>query len=378
MSTSNKQPQFHTLKISNIAQENRHAISVYFEIPEHLQSIFTYKAGQYITLRIRILGRFILRSYSLSSCSATDNYFRICIKRKVGGLVSGFLVDTLRKGDELEVFPPLGDFSPSQTLQPKNYFLYAAGSGITPIISILKCLLTQNTAHKITLFYTNRNQQLAIYWDELQQLQYQFGEKFVFYPIFTKATKNWKGLRNFYKPSDYTTFLQQNYDGQLKDSEHFICGPTAMMQTVESALLKNLGIDFNQIHVEYFDMSKQAQEMAAHRKHLENAAEKLNIPAKISLDDEEVIPAMVVLNGQPHHVPIQKRETILAACLKQDLDVPFMCESGVCTTCRASLLEGQVDMKVDYALTESEIKEGYILTCQAIPVSTSVSVNFDI
>ncbi len=374
---THKKQQFHTLYISKIVQENRHAISVYFQIPKRLKDVFTYKAGQYITLRTRILGRFVLRSYSLSSCSSTDNYFRICIKRKIGGLVSGFLVDTLRKGDELEIFPPLGDFSPSPTDQAKNYFLYAAGSGITPIVSVLKCLLAEEKykAQKVVLFYTNRNQQLAIYWNELKELQQQFADKFIFHPIFTRAKKDWQGLRNFYTTKDYSSFLLQNYgQEEWQNSAHFICGPTAMMQTVESALKEDLGIGEERVYVEYFDMEKQAQETLAHRK---KTAAKLAIPAKVSQDDEEVISSMILLNGQPHYVPIQKGETVLAACLQQNMDVPFMCESGVCTTCKASLLEGQVVMNVDYALTEEEIQEGAILTCQAVPVSTKVVVDFD-
>lgn len=376
--------QFHTLRISKIVQENRHAISVYFHIPKRLKEVFAYKAGQYITLRIRILGRFILRSYSLSSCPSTDDYFRICIKRKVGGLVSGFLVDTLRQGDELEIFPPLGDFSPNPSEQAKNYFLYAAGSGITPIVSILKCVLKEEKymARKVVLFYTNRNQQLAIYWRELKDLQQQFPEKFAFHPIFTRAESEWKGLRGFYQSSDYGTFLQQNYEPQeWQNAAHFICGPTAMMQTVEKALKGDLGVESEQIYVEYFDMEKQAQETLVQRKNVQlqnqDATAKLAIPARVSQDDEEVISAMVLLNGQPYSVPIQRDETVLEACLKQNLDVPFTCESGICTTCKASLLEGQVDMKVDFALTPTEIEEGAILTCQAVPVSTKVVVDFD-
>ena len=206
-----KKKQFHTLYISKIVQENRHAISVYFNIPQPLKTLFAYQAGQYITLRVRILGRFILRSYSLSSYSATDGYFRICIKRKVGGLVSGFLVDTLREGDELEIFPPLGDFNPLQTTDPKTYFLYAAGSGITPIISILKYVLAQKSTQKVVLLYINRNQELAIYWNELQELQQQYINQFDFQPVFTRAESDWTGLRSFYQPKDYANFLQKNY-----------------------------------------------------------------------------------------------------------------------------------------------------------------------
>ncbi len=374
---SDKKQQFHTLYISQIVQENRHAISVYFNIPKHSKDVFDYKAGQYITLRIRILGRFILRSYSLSSCPSSDNYFRICIKRKVGGLVSGFLVDTLRVGDELEVFPPLGDFTPNKSIDSKNYFLYAAGSGITPIISILKCILKEKMAEKAVLLYASRNQQLAIYWDELKELQQQFGERFVFHPILTRAGKEWKGLQKFEKASDYSSFLQQNHEAELKDSEHFICGPTSMMQTVEKALKEDLEMGSPQIHVEYFDMEQQAQETLSQHKKSKNDAIKLEIPAKASQDAEAVIPAMILLNGQPHAVPIPRSETVLAACLQQNLDVPFTCESGICTTCKAKLLEGQVEMKADFALTDMEREEGYILTCQAVPVSTKISVDFD-
>lgn len=376
---ASKKKQFHTLYISKVVQENRHAISVYFNIPQRLKHAFTYQAGQYITLRVRILGRFILRSYSLSSCSTTDDYFRICIKRKIGGLVSGFLVDTLRQGDELEIFPPLGDFTPIPTADSQTYFLYAAGSGITPIISILKCVLAQKHTHKVVLLYINRNKQLAIYWSELKELQRKYNNRFDFHPVFTRAKEDWVGLRSFYQSSDYTAFLKQNYKGVFETAEHFICGPTAMMKTIEATLTEKLGINSSQIHLEYFDMALQGQEIATHRKQAdsENPASKLAIPAKISQDDEKVTPAMIVLNGQPHYVPILEGETVLAACLKQNLDVPFMCESGVCTTCKAFLIDGQAEMGVDYALTEAEIQDGAILTCQAVPVSTKISVDFD-
>ncbi len=375
---SNKKQQFHTLFISKVVQENRHAISVYFRIPSHLTATFRYKAGQYFTLRMRILGRFVLRSYSISSCLLMEEEFRICIKRKLGGLVSGFLIDTLRVGDELEVFPPLGDFSPQPTSEPTSYFLYAAGSGITPIISILKCVLAREIEHSVVLFYTNRNQQLAIYWDELEDLQREFGSRFVFHPIFTRAGEDWRGLRSFYKATDYSHFLQQAYSKtSLEEGEHFICGPTAMMETVETALKKDLQISEKRIHVEYFDMERQAQESLNHRKQQKTDAAQLKIAEKASQEAEGGIPAMVLLNGQPYAVPISSEETILAACLRQNLDVPFTCESGICTTCKAKLLEGQVEMKVDFALTNKEKEKGYILTCQSVPISTKISVDFD-
>ncbi len=362
---------FHSLRIEEVVQETADAISVYLAISKEMKITFDFKAGQYITLRVNKDEQQYLRSYSLSSCPISDTYYRIAIKRKKGGAISGHLVDNLKRGDQLAVFPPLGSFTPQLTEgSQKNYCLFAGGSGITPLLSIAKYLLSQNAAEKVILVYANRNQQQIIYQKEINNLQKKYGEKFLVHHILDEVTEDWTGLKGIFKAKDYANLLASKYVSEYKNVEYFICGPDLMMQEVEQALKTELDIDSQQIYIEYFTMEKQPNDTK------EQLNRKVKDESETELTDGDTS-ASIILHQKTHQLVIPKGKTILEATLDAGIDAPYMCEAGVCSTCRARLLKGKVNMLACYALNDKEVEEGYILTCQSVPETATIEVSFD-
>lgn len=358
--------QFYSLKVSDIVRETTDAISIYFEIPTEYKSVFVYEAGQYVTLRITIGDSYYLRSYSLSSSPDTDAEFRVAVKRKQGGKVSNFLVDKCRVGNYLDVFPPLGSFTPDLANPSPNYFLFAGGSGITPLLSIAKTLLARTSSH-VTIWYANRNADHIIYECELTRLVQENKQKLTIHHILDEAPEEWNGMYGIMQASDYANALRNFSSEQLNNAHYFVCGPTGMMQTVEKALKQELGISPQKIAIEYFDIAKQIEH--------DRAELDAELKSEVPTSDKETI-AEVSLDGRIHQVKIFPNETILTACLDAGLDAPFMCEAGVCASCRARVTQGKVTMEACYALTQKDIDEGYILTCQAYVQSPKVSLKF--
>lgn len=360
--------KFYPLSVSKVVRQTENAISVYFDIPTALKNTYQYKAGQYVTLRVKKDGNQVLRSYSLSSSAATDDFFRIAIKRKNGGILSGHLIDTLKADDVLEVFPPLGTFTPNLKAKTTDYFLYAGGSGITPMISIAKTLLSEKTNANIHLIYANRSWETVIYLKELDDLVKKYATRFKIHHIIDEPMGMRKSYKGIFQSKDYAKLIGSNYTKTFAKGEHFICGPTSMMQAVETALKSVLKVANDKVHIEYFDMDKQAKQTANLHIEQKNTAKKV---------DNQGVVAEIILNGETQEVGISADKTVLEACLDADLDAPYMCEAGVCSTCRAMLSEGEVTMDATHALTENELKEGYILTCQAKAKSEKMVVNFD-
>ena len=360
--------KFYPLSVAKVVRQTENAISVYFDIPKALQKTFEYKAGQYVTLRTKKDANQVLRSYSLSSCPTTDEFFRIAIKRKNGGILSGHLIDTLKADDVLEVFPPLGTFTPNLKAKTTAYFLYAGGSGITPMISIAKTLLSEKKNANITLIYANRSWETVIYLKELDDLAKKYTGRFEIKHIIDEPRGMRKSYKGIFQSKDYANLIGSNYTNTFAKGEHFICGPTPMMQAVETALKNVLKVENDKVHIEYFDMDKQAKQTTNLHIEQKNAAKKL---------DNQAVVAEIILNGETKIINIPAGETVLESCLDAGLDAPYMCEAGVCSTCRAMLSEGEVTMDATHALTENELKEGYILTCQAKAKSKKLVVNFD-
>lgn len=357
---------FYELCIAEVVRETADAISIYFEIPPHLQSAFSYKPGQYITLRIHIDNQPHLRCYSLSSCPYSDSYFRIAIKTKKGGVVSGHLVNTAQKGAMLDVFTPLGNFTPNLSANTNTYILYAGGSGITPMLSIAKALLKQTTA-QIHLLYANRNSESTIYAQELAQLSAENATRFHLQHVWEQATPNNHTLKGILTAQDYANWVRQI--AHYAQAEHYICGPEGMMQSVKEGLVTIAQIAAEKVHLESFDFSAQNHERSTTTHSVSDSNDLSN--------DNLGTNATITLQRKQHYIHIAPHTTVLTACLDNGIDAPFMCEAGVCSSCRAKLTEGKVNMQVCYALSDKEIAEGYILTCQAIAQSNDVTVNFD-
>lgn len=360
--------RFYSITVAKVVHETPDAVSIYLDIPADLQTIFTYKAGQYVTLRLNLDDQVYLRSYSLSSCPYSNNYYRIAVKRKVGGAVSGWLVDKLQRGDTLEVFPPLGNFTPTLDPYTDNYFLYAGGSGITPMLSIAKTVLSQ-TQSNVILLYANRNEDQIIYNLELKELSKEYLNRFFVYHILDEPPAKWTGLNGIFKQADYAQFLRDTFSGiAINRVEHYICGPTPMMQEVQNALTKSLMLTNNVVHVEYFEIEKQPHENQPQTTSTPNNTNTTNNGAE----------ATITLNGKKHIINVGKKQTILSACLDAGIDAPFMCEAGVCASCKGKITSGKVEMRACYSLSDKEIKDGYILTCQAEPQTNTVQITYDV
>lgn len=359
--------QFYLLRVDKVIKETAQAVSIYFSIPPELSTVFRYQAGQYVTLRYEIDGVPVLRSYSLSSCPDMDSFFRIGVKHKLGGQLSGILTQNVTAGYQLSVFPPLGNFTVAET-RASHYFLMAGGSGITPILSIAKDILYRQSA-TITLLYANRSWEAVMYADELRQLAEQYPQRLKVVHILDETpNSNWQGEKGVWQEQNYVTWLRSFDEQQLFEAAYFICGPTPMMQSAESALKNALSIPAQQVHIEYFDMSQQQQ--------VSTKTVASTVVSATASQGKGV--ALIQLQGKQYEVKVPNNETILTAALDAGLDAPFMCESGVCSSCRAKVLNGKVKMRACYALSDREIAEGYILTCQADIETDSVQITYDI
>ena len=365
--------KFHKLKVIDVKPETADAVSITLEVPQDLKETFQYKPGQYLTVQVVLDGQKFRRAYSLSSSPVIDPHLTITTKRVDKGLVSNYLNDHIKKGDELEVMPPLGNFVPK--LDPnneKNYVFFSGGSGITPIMSIMKTVLKAEPKSSVTLFYGNRNAESIIFHKELMKLKDEYGERINMVHTLDQYSDDWEGYQGR-MDKEKANYLLDNYcKSTWEKSEYYICGPAPMMNEVELALQNKL-IPKEQIHKEHFtsnlletDAADKIKEATAAGTESEDEGE-LSFPVK----------AKIILDGNEYEVEIGEKDTVLEAAIDADVDPPFACQIGACSTCRAKLREGKVEMDEREALTDEEIAEGYILTCQSHPKTNKLVVDYD-
>lgn len=366
--------KFNTLKIKNIRRETPNAVSISFEIPAELKNDYHYLPGQYVTLSVKVNGLSFNRSYSLCSNPYTDNEHRIAIKKVPGGKVSTYLTDIAKEGEAIEVMPPMGNFHTDLKADAeKHYYLFGAGSGITPLFSILKAVLSNEPNSKITLAYGNFNSDSVIFKNELNDLIKANGERLSVVHVFDQPKKKGGFLGIGKKISEELAFQQGRIDAifvkkllaqkDLSNAEFYTCGPTGLMKAVESTLTQ-LNIADEKINVEYFTAKDEEDKKA-----VSVGVSEENYDGNTLID--------VVCDGKSHSFSMKGKETVLDACSKNNVDPPFACMVGACTTCRCKLSVGSVEMGDCEALTPKEIEQGYILSCQAKPTSSKLSVNFD-
>jgi ring-1,2-phenylacetyl-CoA epoxidase subunit PaaE len=342
--------EFHKLSIKEIKKETADAVSIIFDVPEKLKMDYQFTAGQYLNIKKELNGREVRRSYSICSDPNTD-ILKIAVKAVEGGTFSVFATTLLHEGDKLEVSTPEGRF----TLKPesgKNYIGFAAGSGITPIMSMIKASLHDDST--FTLIYGNKSVNDAIFRARLEVLKKLYATRLnVHYVYSREETKGDLFGRIDTAKTNY--FLRNKYKKTTFDKA-FLCGPKSMIKTVTETLLDN-NISEENIHFELFSVPVEVSE--------NHSVPAGNSEITITLDDEKTTFVM------------PQKKFILNAALDKDLDAPYSCQGGICSSCLARITEGKVVMEKNSILTDSELEEGLILTCQAHPTTPQVSIDFD-
>ena len=353
-------PKFHSLKIEDVKQETDDTVSIAFEIPSELVEDYAYIPGQYLTLKADIGGEDVRRSYSL--CSAPfENEWRVAIKVVQDGKFSNYANKKLKKGMLLDVMTPTGNFVlNSDGSHKKTYVLFAAGSGITPVLSIAKSILHLEPNSDVTLFYGNKGFNSVIFREELEGLKNRYMDRLRLIHIFSRENLGntiQKGRIDEAKVNDL-------YEAFLKDTEIdavYSCGPEAMILAVKKGLMDK-GVDASKIHFELF---------TAPSTKAETNTESANSP-KIESN------ITVILDGDAYELHLDSTgQNILDAAQEAGADLPFACKGGVCCTCKAKIIEGSVRMDVNYALEPDEVEAGFILTCQSHPTSDKLVISFD-
>jgi len=355
--------QFHSLTIKEVRPETRDAVSLAFEVPDNLKDTYRFTQGQYLTLRTLINGEEVRRSYSVCA-GINDGELRVAIKKVPGGVFSTFANEQLQAGQVIDVMPPQGKFFTQ--LDPKqegNYLAVAAGSGITPILSIIKSTLETEPKSAFTLFYGNYSTTSTMFREQLSDLKNKYMKRLNLVFIFNREQQDIE-LYNGIIDSEKCDALFEQWVKPADLTAAFICGPLQMTETVRDSL-QNHGLDKSKIHYELFTPTGGA-----------SVARQDRPEAKV--DNKAISEVTVISEGRTLAFElIRNTKSILDAGNEIGADLPYSCKAGVCSTCRAKVIEGEVEMDSNYALEDYELEAGYVLSCQCYPVSNKVVLDYD-
>ena len=353
-------PRFHRLAVNDLRRESADAVSLTFAIPPALTADYSFNPGQYLTLRTTMEGEEVRRSYSICS-GPDDGELRIAVKKVDGGAFSSWAADELKSGDELDVMTPTGRFGVAHSPgEARVHAGFAAGSGITPILSIVKGVLAREPDSRFFLFYGNRTSSGMLFRETLEELKDRFMQRLSVFHVLSGEQQDIPILHGRLDGEKVRLLLRALVPAASVDHV-FICGPAGMSEDVE-VTCRDIGIPTERIHVERFVSGLGG-------KPREKKIIAASAPPKAL--------AALVIDGKRREVPVAEDESILDAALRAGMDLPFACKGGMCSTCRARLVEGEAQMEVNYSLEPWELKAGFILTCQARPVSDRVVVDYD-
>lgn len=362
-----KKNKFYSLNISDVRQETKMAICVTLDVPEELINKFKFKQGQFLTFKAKINGEEVLRSYSICS-GVQEGVLQVAIKRVKDGKFSNYANDNFKVGGSIEVMPPQGNFYTKIALShKKKYMFIAAGSGITPILSNIKTILNGEPKSRVTLLYGNLRSNSVMFMDELSFIKNRFMERFQWINIMDQEDQG-ADLLNGMIDNKKGALLYEKHLIDIKNTdEAFICGPQAMMSEVSRGF-RSMGFDDSHIHYELFASSSEDSKVALdkYNQRVVQYGEKKTSRVTVKVDGRSINFELAAVG-----------ENILDAGIHNGLNLPFACKAGVCSTCIAKLLEGEVEMDINHALTEKQVKDGYILTCQSHPLSDKVVLDFD-
>jgi len=354
---------FHKIKIKDIYKETDDCSVITFDVPSEISEEFNFRQGQHLTLKADIDGKDTRRSYSLCS-SPRDGEWKVAVKQILGGAFSTFVNEELKAGDTLEVMTPSGTFgvevAPSKE---KNYLFFAAGSGITPVLSMVKAHLAAEPQSTCKLFYVNKTAKSIIFKEELEQLRNKYFGRFEIYYFLTKERRD-IDLFNGRFDDEKMKVLTKTFIDIPDTNEVFLCGPEKMVNYVSDYLV-NAGLPKEHVHFELFVTGLSDEDIARQ--------ERL---AKQNVAGTEVV---IVDGGKEFSFTMTKEyDNILDAALGAGADLPFACKGGVCSTCKCEVLDGSVEMKINYALSDKEVSQNLVLSCQAVPTTDKVKVDFDV
>ncbi len=354
-------PQFHPLPVSPVQSATRDAVAITLAVPQHLSEAFSYMQGQYLTLRTTLDGEELRRSYSI--CSAVqDQRLRVAIKRVAGGAFSNWAADHLKPGTAIEVMPPQGHFHvPLQPQSARHIVAFASGSGITPVLSIIRTTLLAEPQTRVTLVYGNRASGSVMFKEELEDLKDSYLGRFNLVWVMSRESQDiplFNGRIDYEKCSQILT----HWIDPASIDAAFICGPEDMMLATSQAL-QDKGVDKSRIKAELFGTAPKGDQPHA---------------ARAAVQGSNQCEVEVVVDGTRRSFLMQKnQDNLVDAGIRAGLEMPYSCKGGVCSTCRAKVLQGEVDMDINFALEDYEVARGFVLCCQSYPVTDKLVIDFD-